>query len=92
MFYGGYLYKKNIMAAKKKWVITISGERSISAVKKDITAQGFDVAEVLKEIGSITGTATDSAAKKIRSIPGIADLSEDPGEFSIGNPESPVTW
>ena len=80
------------MAAKKKWIITISGERSISAVKKDITALGFDVAEVLKEIGSITGTATDSTAKKIRSIPGVTDLSEDPGEFSIGDPGSDLTW
>ena len=80
------------MAAKKKWIITISGERSVSAVKKDITALGFDVTEVLKEIGSITGTATDSAAKKIRGISGVADLSEDPGEFSIGDPGSDLTW
>lgn len=80
------------MAAKKKWIITTSGERSITAVKKDLIEAGFSVADVLKEIGSITGTATDSAAKKIRSIPGVADLSEDPGEFSIGDPGSPVTW
>jgi hypothetical protein len=80
------------MVAKKKWIITVSGERSISAVKKDITALGFDVTNVLEEIGSITGTATDSAAKKIRSIPGVADLSEDSGEFSIGDPGSDGTW
>jgi len=80
------------MAAEKKWIITLSGERAISAVKKDITALGFDVAEVFKEIGSITGTATDSAAKKIRSIVGITDLSEDPGEFNIGDPGSDLTW
>ena len=80
------------MTAKKKWVITLSGERPISAVKKDISEAGFDIAEAYSEIGSITGSASDSVAKKIRSIPGISDLSEDPGEFSIGPPGSPETW
>ena len=80
------------MAAKKKWVITLSGERPFNAVKKDITSAGFDIAEAYSEIGSITGSASDSVAKKIRSIPGVSDLSEDPGEFSIGPPGSPVTW
>lgn len=80
------------MAAKKKWLITLSGDRSISVVKKDITALGFDVTQVLKEIGCITGSAADSVAKKIRSISGVNDVSEEPGDFSIGNPDSPVTW
>ncbi len=80
------------MAAKKKWLITLSGDRSMSAVKKDITALGFDVTQVFKEIGSITGSGGDAVAKKIRSISGISDVSEEPGEFNIGNPDSPVTW
>jgi hypothetical protein len=80
------------MGAKKKWVITLSGERSINEVKKDLIAAGFKVDEVLEAIGCITGTATESVAKKINSISGINDLSEEPGEFSIGNPDSPLTW
>jgi hypothetical protein len=80
------------MAAKKKWVITVSGERSITEVKKDITETGFDIAEVFSEIGSITGSASDTVAKKIRKITGVSDLSEEPGEFNIGNPDSGLTW
>jgi len=80
------------MAAKKKWVITLSGERPFKAVKKDIAAAGFDIADAYSEIGSITGSASDIVAKKIRSIPGVTDLAEDPGEFNIGPPGSPVTW
>ncbi len=80
------------MAAKKKWVIIVSGERSINAVKKDITTLGFKIENVLSEIGCINGSASENVAKKIRSIHGINDVSEDPGEFSIGLPDSPVTW
>jgi hypothetical protein len=50
------------------------------------------VGEVLEEIGCITGSATESVAKKINDISGINDLSEEPGEFSIGHPDSPLTW
>jgi len=84
--------KKLVMGAKKKWVITLSGERSVNDVKKDIVALGFDVGEVLEEIGCISGSATESVAKKINDISGINDLSEEPGEFSIGHPDSPLTW
>lgn len=80
------------MATKKKWLITLSGERSITAVKKDIAALGFEVGQVLSEINCITGAAADSIAKKVRGIAGVNDVSEDPGEFSIGPPGSPVTW
>ena len=58
------------MQAKKNWVITISGDRSITAVKKDIIMLGFDIDQIHKEIGCITGSAGESVAKKIRSISG----------------------
>lgn len=80
------------MADKKKWLITLSGDRPISAVKKDIVALGFDVDQVLTEISCITGSASETVAKKIRKVPGINDLSADSGDFSIGPPDAPVTW
>lgn len=80
------------MADKKKWLITLSGDRPISTVKKEIVALGFDVEQVLTEIGSITGSASETVAKKIRKVAGISDLSADSGEFSIGPPDAPVTW
>ena len=78
--------------AEKNWLITLSGDRSINLVKKDIEAIGFHVHQTLKDIGCITGSANETVAKKVRQISGIADLSEDPGEFNIGPPNSPITW
>ncbi|HMD00406.1 MAG TPA: hypothetical protein VKH37_09635 [Ferruginibacter sp.] len=77
--------------AEKKWVITLSGDRPIAEVKKDITALGFKVEQLLSEIGSITGSATETVVKKIRSKAGIADVSED-SDINLGPPDAPVTW
>jgi hypothetical protein len=82
------------MPAKKKWIITLTGSRSISLVKKDIAALGFETEQVLDAIGCITGSATESAVKKIQSmkIKGIADISPESGPVDIGPPDAPVTW
>ncbi len=80
------------MAAEKKWIITLSGERPVNTVKKEMTASGFKSEQVLKDIGCIIGVANDAVIRKIRKIPGISDISEDRGEFNIGPPDSPVTW
>ncbi len=91
---GGYNCTKEIfiMPAKKRWIITISGDRTINAVKKDIIQLGFDIDQVLNEIGCITGSAGDNVAKKIRGISGIADISPEGGAIDIGPPDAPVTW
>lgn len=78
--------------AEKNWLITLSGDRSVNQVKKDISAAGFHIHQTLTDIGCITGSASEAVAKKVRQISGIADLSEDPGEFNIGDPNAPVTW
>ena len=78
--------------ADKKWLITLSGERPINALKNEIAALGFKVEQVLTEIGCITGSCSEAIAKKIRKLNGIADVSQDAGEFSIGPPDAPVTW
>ena len=80
------------MPAKKRWIITISGDRSMKAVKKDIIPLGFDIDKVLSEIGCITGSAAESVAKKLRNISGIADVSPEGGAIDIGPPDAPVTW
>jgi hypothetical protein len=79
------------MAKNKTWVITTSGDRPISEVKKDLTKTGFNIGEVLGEIGVITGSANDAVAKKLRAIPGIVDVSPET-PISIGPPDAPVTW
>lgn len=78
------------MAKGKKWIVTTSPEK-ISEVKKKLTEAGFSVDQVLDEIGSITGSASDEVIKKVRSVDGVADVSPD-HPIDIGPPDSPVTW
>ena len=79
------------MGEKKGWIVTMSGDRAISEVKKDLEHAGFAVANVLEEIGSITGAAGDDIATKVRAIPGVADVSPD-APVDIGPPGSSETW
>ena len=77
------------MAKGKKWIVTTSGDRSLSDVKKKLTESGFDVEQVLDEIGIITGAASDAVVKRVRSVPGVADVSPDE-KVDIGPPDAPV--
>jgi hypothetical protein len=76
----------------KKWIITISGKRSIAAVQKDLGLAGFSVSHTLEAIGCITGSGSDSVIKKVRSIAGVADVSEEQGPINIGPPDASITW
>lgn len=78
------------MAKNKKWIVTTSPEQ-ISEVRKKLTEAGFSVDQVLHEIGSITGTASDDVIEKLRSVDGVSDVSPD-HLIDIGPPDSPVTW
>lgn len=79
------------MANKKRWIVTTSGDRSLSDIKKELTESGFAVEQALDEIGCIIGTASDDVVEQLRSVPGVADVSpEEP--VDIGPPDSPVTW
>ena len=75
------------MAGKKKqaMVITMSGERPIHEVARDLKAAGFDVGQVLDAIGSVTGSAEPKLAKQLRGIRGVADVSHD-HPIDIGPP------
>lgn len=79
------------MADKTRWVITTSGDRSLSDVKKSLSTAGFAVDQVLDEIGCITGTASDDVANALRAVPGIADVSPET-PIDIGPPDGPITW
>jgi len=79
------------MAKKKRWIVTTSGDRSLSEIKKKVTESGFAVEDVLDEIGCIIGSASDDVAERLRSIPGVADVSPET-PVDIGPPDAPVTW
>jgi hypothetical protein len=75
------------MAKGKKWIVTTSGNRSLSEIKKELTKAGFGVESVLEDIGVITGTTND--AERLRSISGVSDVSPDQ-EVDIGPPDAPI--
>jgi len=79
------------MPKSKKWIITTSPDRPISEVSKKLIKAGFSVDQVLDEIGSITGTASDDVVEKVRSVDGVADVSPD-HPIDVGPPDAPVTW
>ena len=80
------------MSESKRWVVTTSGEQSLSEVKKNVKKAGFNIDQVLDEIGCITGTASDDVAHRLRALPGVADVSSEEPPINIGPPDAPVTW
>jgi hypothetical protein len=76
---------------KQTWIVTVSNSKSIDKVAKELTKAGFKINEVLKEVGSITGSADPSVASKIKGIAGVADVAPDQS-FDIGPPDSNTTW
>lgn len=77
------------MAKGKRWIVTTSGDKSLSDVKKKLTDAGFNVEQVMNEIGCITGTGSEAVAKRLRSVPGVTDVSPDE-QVHIAPPDSPI--
>jgi hypothetical protein len=79
------------MAEDKKWIVTTSGEESLDDVRRRLTDEGFDVEEVFDAIGCIRGGASDDVAERLRSVPGVADVSPEPPPIDIGPPDSSIS-
>jgi hypothetical protein len=75
---------------KRTFIVTVSGKRPIGEVKKDLAASGLDVEQVLEGIGSITGRAHPGSLRKLQSVTGVTDVSED-HSVNIGPPDAPVS-
>ena len=76
---------------QRGWIITTSSERAIKDIASDLKKAGFSVGHVLEEVGSITGAAAADTVTKLRSIPGVVDVSPD-APIDIGPPDSDKTW
>ena len=74
---------------KKKWVVTTSGKKKLSDVKRKLIESGFSVDQVLDEIGVITGTSSDDDVERLRKVDGVADVSPDE-QIDIGPPDAPI--
>ncbi len=79
------------MPTRRNWVVTISTDRPIKDIAKDLENAGFSVGNVNNEIQSITGAAAHESVKKLRKISGVIDVSPDT-PIDIGPPDSPKTW
>lgn len=74
---------------KKKWIVTTSGKKKLSYVKRKLSESGFSVDQVLDEIGVITGTCSDDDVDRLRKVAGVADVSPDE-QIDIGPPDAPI--
>jgi hypothetical protein len=79
------------MAKVKRWIITTGGDRPIREIARDLARAGLKGGKVLELVGSITGTANDTAIAKIRSVRGVVEVSPDI-EIDIGPPDSKESW
>jgi len=79
------------MANEKRWVVTTSGNQSLSDIHKTLVDSGFKVDQVLTEIGLITGVAEDEVVNKVRQVAGVVDVSPEQS-VNLDPPDSPTTW
>ena len=75
---------------KHSLVVTLSGDRAIHEVTRDLRAAGFEVDQVLEAIGIVTGAAHPTRLAKLRSVRGVADVSPD-YPVDIGPPDADVS-
>ncbi len=68
-------------------VVTLSGERDIKEVVRDLKAAGLDGVDQLDAIGVVTGTSDPDKVAKLRKVAGVQDVSLD-HKVDIGPPGS----
>ena len=80
------------MAKKTKqgMIVTLSGDRGVHDVARDLAAAGLDVEQVLEATGIVTGSAHPDSAAKLRKVRGVADVSPD-HPIDIGPPDADVS-
>lgn len=67
------------MAKKQKqaFVVTVSGDRPVHDVARDLKANGLEVDQVMDAIGVVTGSAESTSLAKLRKVRGVTDVSAD---------------
>lgn len=80
-----------IMSTTKNWVVTLSNEKSVAEVSRELTETGFDIDQVLDQIGCITGSGSDEVVQKLRKISGVADVSPE-ATIQLPPSDESVTW
>lgn len=73
------------------WVITTSGERPIEEIADELSRSGFEIDQILSEVGLITGRAAEDAVARARKVAGVVDVSANVS-IDVGPPDSRNTW
>jgi len=58
-------------------VVTLSGDRDIREVARDLKAVGLAAAQSLDAIGIVTGSTDPSKIAKLKKVRGVQDVSLD---------------
>ena len=75
---------------KKAVVITVSGDRPLRSVVRDLKTSGLEAVQVLGAIGVVTGSAAPGKIAKLKKVSGVQDVSLD-HKVDIGPPGAPVS-
>jgi hypothetical protein len=78
-------------ATKQSLIVTVSKDRNIKAIARDLKAAGLEVEGVLDAIGIVTGRADAKSIARLRKVRGVVDVSPD-YKVDIGPPGAPISW
>ena len=79
------------MAESKRWVVTTSPDHVFGEVARELSKAGLRLDQQLDAIGVVIGDADEAVAERLKSVPGVADVSPDT-PVDIGPPDAPKTW
>jgi hypothetical protein len=78
------------MAHGKRWIVTLADGSAMADARRQLADAGFDVDQVLEEIGVVTGSGDDDVAAKLRAIEAVEDAAPE-GKVDIGPPDADLS-
>lgn len=79
------------MNTTSSWLVTIDLDQPIDIVIDQIKATGFRIANVMKEVGCVTGKSDAKTVSALEKIPGVISVSADV-EIQLPPLSSDTTW
>jgi hypothetical protein len=71
-------------------IVTLSGDRSIREVARDLEAAGMRVEQILDATNIVTGSADEKSVARVKRVRGVEDVSAD-HPIDIGPPDADVS-
>jgi hypothetical protein len=76
---------------QQRWIVTVDPQENPETVAERLRAQGFEVEQILAEVGSITGFVPKHKVPELRPVPGVVAIEPDV-EIQLPPPDSSPTW